>query len=291
MVEIGGDTPDPAEHFVVADTDNFASAAEFRARLGQALRARQTRSAIVYVHGFNNTMADGVFRIAQLENDLKFEGVPVHYSWPSRAQAARYIYDRDSALFARQGMVRLLDEVAAAGAQEILIVAHSMGSFLTMETLRQVALTGRDGAWGRIRGVVLIAPDVDVALFRSQMADIGRPPGDMVIFVSARDPALRLSARLTGEPDRLGSIRSLERVADLPVTVIDVTQFDDAASRHFVVGTSPTILRMIENAGSLRAAFDAAAHGRAGLVTGTVLTVQNATEVILSPVEAVTGLR
>ena len=49
----------------------------------------------------------------------------------------------DSALFGRTGFVTLLDEVEDAGARNVVIVAHSMGAFLTMEGLRQMVL--KDG--------------------------------------------------------------------------------------------------------------------------------------------------
>ena len=73
--------------------------------------------AIIYVHGFNNTFADGVYRIAQLSHDFGFDGVAVHYSWASAGSALGYEFDRDSVLAGRDGLERLIETVPAAGAK------------------------------------------------------------------------------------------------------------------------------------------------------------------------------
>ena len=98
--------------------------------------------AIIFVHGYNSNFAEGVYRIAQFAHDLQLPGTVVLYSWPSAAEPLGYAYDRDSALFARDGLESLIHEVAHAGAKRILLVAHSMGSGLTMEALRSAAIRG-----------------------------------------------------------------------------------------------------------------------------------------------------
>ena len=70
--------------------------------------------------------------IAQMAHDLQLPGAVVHYSWPSAAEPLGYAHDRDSALFARDGLEQLMQEITAAGARRIIIVSHSMGSALTM---------------------------------------------------------------------------------------------------------------------------------------------------------------
>ena len=81
-----------------------------------------------------------------------------------------------------------------------------MGSALTMETLRQMALRGSSRALSRIKGVVLISPDLDVDLFRSIALDIGTLPQPFVIFGSSKDRILNLSATISGAPERLGNL-------------------------------------------------------------------------------------
>jgi esterase/lipase superfamily enzyme len=242
----------------------------------------------VTVHGFNNTMGDGVYRTAQMMRDLSITGVVVHYSWPSIGDPLGYAADRDSVLIARDGLEQLFVELRKAGAQRIVVVAHSMGSQLTMETLRQMAIRGNDDVLSHINGVVLMSPDLDVALFRSQAEAIGKLPQPFIIFVSKRDPVLALSARLTGQPNRLGNTQQIEDVAGLEVTVIDLSDASDAESAHSAALSSPSVLKVLEQATtSVRRALQTDPTGRTGIFPGSVLVAQEATAVILAPVSVI----
>lgn len=282
--------PDPTRDFLTVAADRHETGARFRADLARALAAspRGGREAVIFVHGFNNTFGEGVYRIAQLAHDLELPGVAVHYSWPSAAQPLGYVYDRDSALFARDGLEQLITEVTAAGAESVLLVAHSMGSALTMETLRSLALRGDRRALSRLGGVILISPDIDVDVFRAQARAVGQLPQPFLIFGSPRDRILNLSARLTGQSERLGNLQDLSRLADLRVTYLDTGAFAEGAG-HFTVATSPLLIRLLGRIGALNAALAAERAGRTGLLPGVVLTVQNVTSVVLSPVAGIAG--
>nr|WP_253913338.1 alpha/beta hydrolase [Pseudoruegeria sp. HB172150] len=275
----------PDEQFIVGNHATLAGAAGFRAALAAELAESPAgrREAIIYVHGFNNTFDEGVLRLAQLADDFGFEGSAIHYSWPSAGQVFGYVYDRDSVLFARDGLDNLITDIKRAGADTIILVAHSVGSHLVMETLRQRDIAHPGSVARDLAGVMLISPDIDVSLFRSQAKRIEKLPDPFGIFVSDRDRALRLSARLTGQKDRLGSA-SAQEVADLNVTLVDVTEFSEGTG-HFTTAESPALISMFNNAGNLEAAFQGDSAGRAGLLPGTILTVQEATEIILSPAE------
>ncbi|MDP4034421.1 MAG: alpha/beta fold hydrolase [Pseudorhodobacter sp.] len=282
--------PDPRRDFLTTAEVIHPDAAAFRADLTRALtvRSRGTRDAVIFVHGFNTNFSEGLYRIAQLSNDLQMPGVTVHYSWPSAGSPLGYVYDRDSALFARDGLEELIVQVAAAGAERILLVAHSMGSGLAMEALRQVAIRGDARLKSRIAGVILISPDLDVDVFRAQALEIGTLPQPFLIFGSDRDRLLNLSARLTGEPARLGNMKNVSRVADLKVTYLDVAAYASGAG-HFPLGNSPALISLMAGIGNVDAAFAAELRGRTGLLPGVVLTVQSATEVILAPMTAIAG--
>lgn len=276
---------EPEKDFLVRDGRGFGSARAFREDLGRELmgRGRSAREVVIYVHGFNNNFAEGVLRMAQLSSDFDLPGVPVHYAWPSAANPLGYVHDRDSVLFARDGLEALIDEVEAAGARRVIIVAHSLGSMLTMEVLRQMAIARPGSVSRRVDGVILLSPDLDVDVFRRQAARIGQLPQPFGIFVSKRDRVLALSARLSGERNRLGNVNSVQQVADLDVTIVDVTEFSRGLG-HLTAATSPALIELFSRAPDIDAAFEGASAGRAGLFPGTVLTVQNATEIILSPV-------
>jgi esterase/lipase superfamily enzyme len=282
---------DPTTDFVTTEALVYDGAPAFRSDLARALAAlpQGEREVTVFTHGFNNTFAEGLYRIAQMAHDLELPGVQVHYSWPSRGKPLAYVHDRDSALLARDGLERLLEEVAAAGAERIVIVGHSMGAALSMETLRQLAIRGNTRVTSRISGVILLSPDIDVDVFRAQARAISPLPQPFFIFTSRRDRALALSARLTGQrQERLGNIKDVSRIADLKVTVIDVAAFS-VGDGHSNVSNSPALIRLLGRISEVDAAYGRDRTGRTGLLPGVVLTVQNVTQVILSPVSALGG--
>ena len=279
--------PDPNRQFLATQQKAYASPAAFRADLRQAIlnEPGHRREAVVFVHGFNNNFAEGAYRLAQLGGDLAIRAPLVHYSWPSAAHPLGYAYDRDSALYARDGLESLLREVEAAGASRIAVVAHSMGASLVMETLRQVAIARDHRLMSRISGVVLISPDIDIDVFRAQAARIGSLPEPFVIFTSKKDHVLALSARLSGERERLGNIKDISRLGDLKVTFLDTTGFSTGGG-HFNLGNSPALIALLGRLPDIDSAFAGDPTGRAGLLPGMVLTAQRATEIIMSPVTA-----
>lgn len=274
--------PDADRDFLTLEESRFETAKDFRRALQAEMTTRGQTGAVIYVHGFNNTMAEGVYRVAQMHHDLDVPGVAVHYAWPSRGSALGYMYDRDSALFSRSGFEDLLNEMVAAGAQDIVIVAHSMGAIVTMETLRQMVLRNGSRALDHVAGVILIAPDVAVDVFRAQARDIGDLPQPFLIFGSSRDRVLGISATIAGSEGRLGSLDSLEQIADLPVTYLDTAAFNVGAG-HLNLGENPALLKLLGGILGIDAAFRADARSRVGLLPGLVLTVRSATEVILVP--------
>ncbi|MDQ2091084.1 alpha/beta hydrolase [Marimonas arenosa] len=184
---------------------------------------------LLFVHGYNNTLEDAAFRLAQIRHDFALEEPALLFSWPSAGDPRGYVYDRDSVMFARDGFVQLLRDLNRSGQKRILLVAHSMGSYLAMESLRQIALTGDRHLYGALEGVILMSPDIDPDVFRQQAAAIGKLPQPFIIMTSQSDRVLSLSGLLTGRKARLGRIKGPEEVEGLNVTVIDISGFDDAA--------------------------------------------------------------
>lgn len=277
--------PNPERDFLTVSARTYEDARAFRGDLSTALKA-EGGEAVVFVHGYNNNFSEGLYRVAQFAHDLELPGVVVHYAWPSAAEPLGYVYDRDSALFARDGLAALLDQLTDAGATRILLVAHSMGSALTMEALRTASLRGDSKALDRLSGVILISPDIDVDLFRAQAKSIGELPQPFVIFGSNRDRLLRISAGLTGQRERLGSLSDLSQVADLKVTFLDVSAFASGAA-HFTMGDSPALILLLQRISEIEGAFEADRAARVGLLPGVVMTVQSATQVVLKPIATV----
>lgn len=276
--------PNPYTDFLVTRRLGYTGPAAFRQAVREQLdkQPRNHRDAVIFVHGYNNTFAEGLYRFAQFSHDLNMPGAMLHFAWPSRGQPLAYAADRDSVLFSRDGLQEMIEETEAAGARQIILVGHSMGASLVMETLRQMAIGGRRDELKKIGGVVLMSPDIDVDVFRMQAKAIGDLPEPFLIFTSSKDRALSLSARLSGEPVRLGSLSDPRRVQDLKVTLVDVGAFN-TGDGHFNAATSPALLSILGRAAELGTAFAGDVGGRTGLFAGAALTVERAAQVVLMP--------
>lgn len=282
----GGQRFDPSRHFAVEDTTAL-SPAEYSRALAREMAQRPAgqRDPVIFVHGFNTTFIEGIYRVAQLDNDLSIPGMLLHYSWPSMGAPLAYAHDRDSVLFARDGLETMIHETLAATPGRLIIVGHSMGGQLVMEVLRQIAIRGDRALLNRVGGVVLISPDLDIEVFRSQAARIGPLPQPFLLVSSQRDRILRLSARLTGQSARLGNLSDAAVIEGLGVTMVDVSAFSTGAG-HFTLGTSPALIELLGQVGDIEAALGLEPSGRLPLLPATILTLQNTTQIILEPLAA-----
>lgn len=257
-VSDGQDSPKPQRDFAIAEMEQFDDKSQFTNSLRREINKNPSaeREVTVFVHGFNNSFSDAAFRMAQLGHDLEIPGAHVSYAWPSRANPLGYEYDRDSALFARDGLADLLKTVRAAGQPDIIVVAHSMGSSLLMETFRQLEIAKPGWVGDNIRGVILMSPDLNVDVFRSQFKQIRDIPDPFVVIVSRKDAILRLSSRLRGQKTQLGNISNTDEIADLPITVVDVSDFSDRKSgNHFVAGSSPALIQLVRRSADIDRGF------------------------------------
>lgn len=241
---------DPASHFTVSGVERLTEPEILKQVRGEIARRPQAdREVLVFVHGFNTNFADAAFRFAQIVTDSGFKGVPVLFTWPSRAQIFAYPYDRDSADFSRDALETGLKAISRdLGANRFDILAHSMGTLLTVETLRQAAIRGDGSFGGKLRNVMLAAPDIDLDVFKTQLAAIKRP---VTVFVSSDDRALDFSRQLAGDKARLGAIseKDTDLVADLRrsgATIIDLSKDRSGDDyNHGKFATTPRIVQMI----------------------------------------------
>ena len=176
----------------------------------QKLREMQRghdNTAILFVHGYNNTYQEAIFRLAGMTAESDIAAVPVVFSWPSAASVTGYVADRDSSAFARDDLAALLADLAASSPDaDVLVVGHSMGGWLVMEALRELRQTGRSDVIAHLQ-VGLASPDIDLDVFRKQVDDVGRLSPPLTVLVSPDDRALAASARVSGGRTRLGAVR------------------------------------------------------------------------------------
>ncbi|MGS4946512.1 alpha/beta hydrolase [Meridianimarinicoccus sp. RP-17] len=275
---------DPARDFVTVSAHRLNGIAAFRAAVSAraATLPPDKREALVFVHGYNTNFAEGLYRQAQISHDFSSQGVSVNYAWSSAGDFRAYAFDRESALFARDGLEDLLDALARSDTRRIVAVAHSMGAQVLMDTLRQMAIRGAPEMFGQLSSVVLLAPDLDIDVFRTQAAALAGLDIPIYIFVSGQDRALRLSALLRGQSTRLGSMVDASALGDLvdqvPIRVIDVTEFDanDDPLQHNKAVSSPSMIALFDGLGASGLEMFRDAQNPGGLIEN----VQRATQEI-----------
>ncbi len=284
VVEKTGYKPDPAKHFAAVSIQNFDNGNVFVNQLNQALdqRGPKDQELLIFVHGYNNNFADSTFRAAQFTHDYGLKSVTVHYAWPSAASLGLYVYDRDSANFARDGLAELLKLAAKTKAKRILLVGHSMGSFVTMEALRTLSLNEEQRTLNRLTNVLLAAPDIDLNVFENQVKDV-KPLPPMGVMVSRNDSALNISGRITGGHARVGDGTGIATLQKYGIAVLDASKVD--GGDHSVFASSPTLMTLVSD-GSL--SFDTLkgegqTSGQAMLADGTNVVADAASMVIYLP--------
>ncbi len=255
---------------------------------------------LIFVHGFNSSYEEAVFRFAQISHDTGVDAAPVLFTWPSQGSIFGYLYDRESANYSRTSLERIIEDAAArSDVSEITIMAHSMGSWLTMEALRQMAI--RSGELpAKLNNVILASPDLDVDVFNEQLNEIGPGQSRITIFTSQDDRALLVSRRLAGGVQRLGAVDLTrpEVQADFErrgITVVDLTDIRtgdglnhtkfaqsaevvQAIGRRFIAGQ-----RVSESNLGLGETLGAAAIGTAQGVGSAVNAAVNVPAAIVDP--------
>ena len=219
----GSANSNPAKDFTAKDVTFYEGAPQFAKAVGADIAMRGDR-ALVFVHGFNNGFDDGIYRLTQIAHDTKYPGTPVLFSWASSGKPTGYIYDKESANAARDDLEATLRMLTKTRVKSIDIIAHSMGTWVTMEALRQLAITGDRDLDGKLGYVILASPDIDVDVFKKQMIRYGKPDKPFAILLSSYDGAQMLSSLLSCVKPRVGDYGNAADLASYGVSVVDLSQ-------------------------------------------------------------------
>ena len=200
---------------------------------------------LIYVHGFKQTFETAALDAAHLADGIKFRGQTMVFSWPSKAGLFDYAYDRDSAMWSRDDFERVLQSVVTTpGVGRVHIVAHSMGTMLTLETLRQLYARNGDAVTDKIGAVVFASPDIDMDVFSSTVVRIGPLGRKITVVAATNDRALALSGRIAGGVTRVGAAEkaAIER---LGVRVIDASDAGWGIINHDLFLSNAEVRRVI----------------------------------------------
>ncbi len=200
---------------------------------------------LIYVHGFNQTFETAALDAAHLADGISFRGQTMVFSWPSKAGLFDYAYDRESAMWSRDDFERVLQSVVTTpSAGRVHIVAHSMGTMLTLESLRQLYARDSDTVADKIGAVVFASPDIDMDVFSSAINRIGPLARKITVITATNDRALALSGRIAGGMTRVGAAEkaAIER---LGVRVIDASQEGWGIINHDLFLSNAEVQRVI----------------------------------------------
>ena len=216
-----------------------------------------------------------VLRSAQFANDSGYKGVVLLLDWASAAKLSRYVYDLNSTLVARGRLAEVNSILLQTQAENFDIFAHSMGGFLTMEAIRDAVQNNELNKSGKLQNVVLASPDIDMDLFRTQMAVIGDRLASFYVLLSEDDKALAFSRVIGGGVSRVGAANA-DELAALGVTAIDLTEIDDSSSgSHSKFAGSPEVVQLLGNGLNQHSQFERRSAGARlqELIAGTAIVV------------------
>lgn len=211
---------------------------------------------LIFVHGYNTSFENALLRTAQLAASIEYPGRVYLFSWPSAEQPLSYMSDMDSAERSELHLSGYLRAILRDGAiRRLDIVAHSMGSQMTIRALgdlRDLFFARHDISLGQ---VIFAAPDVAVSVFTEKIREISYLAPSITVYGSAKDKALGLSRTLRGTEKRLGQILDIKEIpVELPkLTVIDATTPSNicngwgvASVEHNYFGSNPVFLKHLQ---------------------------------------------
>lgn len=218
LIPLGYETEKDADHFRMK-----ALGALDRETFAQRLKT-DADSVLLFIHGYNVTFSDAIFKAAQIAYDANFAGSVLAFSWPSAGNLFKYDKDRESAEFAAPHLAKIFNLVAdEIGKKNVYIVAHSMGNKVLVDALQQVALSKAKIA---ITELVMAAPDVDTNVFRSKLDQFRAVATNVTMYASSADKAL-LASGVKTFGTRAGYVPDTGPNIFPGIEVIDVTAVGD----------------------------------------------------------------
>ena len=221
--------PDEHEHFIIKGVVPISEDT-----FGQVVRAKGANTALVFVHGFNTSFEDALYRTAQIIWDLQYPGLSVLFTWASRGQVISYEYDKESAYLAREAFITLLQKLKRDyGVEQINVLAHSMGNLIALDALANYAQTSNPI---QIVRLMMAAPDVDRDQFKMLAPTAKAIVGGMTLYASSADRTMALSRTLAGGIPRAGDVP-----ADGPIILPNVETIDVTAVGEDIFGLNHNV--------------------------------------------------
>ncbi|GAB2766942.1 hypothetical protein GCM10010465_10460 [Actinomadura fibrosa] len=232
---------DPKEHIMIHSA-KLLSKDSFIKRLNSEIADSDKSASFLFIHGYNVSFSEAAKRTAQISYDLLFDGVPVFYSWPSKASLSGYTNDEANISWAQANIKTFLEDyLTKSTADEIYLIAHSMGNRGLTGALLEL-LKEQPHLKTRIKEVILAAPDIDADVFKRdiapKMAELTQNP--VTLYVSEDDVALKASKLAHGYP-RAGDV-SDGLVLIEGIETVDASGIDTSFLGHSYFAESHSII-------------------------------------------------
>ncbi len=216
---------DPRKHFTLGSLELMDETSFVHSVNDEASKAvRFKDQAFVFVHGFNITFENALYRTAQLAYDLDFDGAAYLYSWPSRAEKRGYLYDRDSSDRAQKYLLEFLTLVAEkTNAKRIHVIAHSLGVRPLVESLEKASAQRGHALPSKLDQIVLAAPDMDSDVFLEVAKAFNKAAKTTTLYAADNDRALQASRFLARGTPRAGEVTEKGPVIVGGIDSIDIS--------------------------------------------------------------------
>jgi esterase/lipase superfamily enzyme len=219
------------------------------AQIGELVNpAAPPHDVLLYVHGFNQTFETAALDAAHLSDGIRFRGDTMVFSWPSKAKLLDYGYDRESAMWSRDALEQVFNGVITSpSVRRVHIVAHSIGTMLAMEALRQIYDRHGGVVVEKIGAVVFASPDIDMDVFSASVERVGPIASKITLVTATNDRALAVSSMLAGGTTRVGAAEQAQ-LKQLGLHVIDASQQGWGLINHDLFLSNAKIRQVIRNA-------------------------------------------
>jgi esterase/lipase superfamily enzyme len=193
------------------------------------------KSALVYVHGYNNSFPDALGRARAFAEDVHFNGVVIVWSWPSAGAISAYEDDEKAIIWSADHFIDFV-RVLMSKDQNLSIdfFAHSMGNHLLLELATRLKQDGF--GWGR--AIVFAAPDIATDEFTQRAL----PDRFQTLYASKDDRTVQMSAYLAHSSWRAGGYIGQPEILIVP----GVESIDAILKGHSYVFEDPRALRDID---------------------------------------------
>ncbi|WP_082628422.1 alpha/beta hydrolase [Aeromonas allosaccharophila] len=204
------------KHFTI-ETGKSLSETDF---FSEVKDKSNSKSLMIFIHGYNVSFKDAIFKSAQIKYDLNYEHPILLFSWPSNAKLRSYVSDKESAQYSSSSLRELLYKISTLGIEDIMVIGHSMGTYCLAESLNSF-----EPECTSFNSLVLAAADIQKNEFINVYSKKIKSIFEMVsLYVSSSDKAL-IASNLINESERVGDASRDVIVVD-GIDSIDMSNLD-----------------------------------------------------------------